>query len=197
MEPATPISGCLHQLASRIHNGDGGAEGELVATFGERIMAMVLARGKDPDAALDITQNVLIAVICAARQGRIRDGDSLPGFVYGTARNLTANHFRVVTRQREDPLDIDVPVPSLEDQIIQAERVRLTREALANLSVKDCRILTLTLVDGLKPSEIAEQMGLNPEVVRMRKSRALRKVVDRVKGMLRKPSLRPLPGEAR
>jgi RNA polymerase sigma factor (sigma-70 family) len=196
MESAVPISD-VQLLASRIHSGDRGAEAELVDVFGGRIQSMAVARGKDSDTALDITQNVLITVICAAREGRIRSQENLAGFVYGTARNLISNHYRTISRQREDPLDVDVVVPSLEDQLIQAERIRITRDALSILGTKDREILTLTLVDGLKPGEIAQRMGLNPEVVRMRKSRALRKVVDGVKGLLRKGSPRPLPGTSK
>lgn len=197
MESAAPTSGNPFQLAARIRNGDRAAEAELATTFGERIMAMASARGQDPDAALDITQNVLIAVICAAREGRLRAEETLGAFVYGTARNLISNHFRTVARQREDPLEQDVALPSLEDKLIQAERVRMTREALTALGGKDRQILLLTLVEGMKPGEIARKMGLNPEVVRMRKSRALRKVVEKVQKMLRKARPQALQGATR
>jgi DNA-directed RNA polymerase specialized sigma24 family protein len=61
------------------------------------------------------------------------------------------------------------------------------RGALARLNRADRGILLLTLVDGLKPAEIASRLGLTAEVVRVRKSRALKKVVDRVSAMTRKP----------
>jgi DNA-directed RNA polymerase specialized sigma24 family protein len=38
----------------------------------------------------------------------------------------------------------------------------------------------MTLVDGLKPGEIAETLRLTSEVVRQRKSRALKKLVARL-----------------
>jgi DNA-directed RNA polymerase specialized sigma24 family protein len=53
-------------------------------------------------------------------------------------------------------------------------------------------VLTLTLVEDLKPGEIAAQVGLSAEAVRMRKSRALRRVTELVGQWLRKPSAEPL-----
>jgi DNA-directed RNA polymerase specialized sigma24 family protein len=42
-------------------------------------------------------------------------------------------------------------------------------------------VLLLTLVDGLKPREIARRLGLSDEVVRARKSRALKKIIEFVR----------------
>ena len=65
---------------------------------------------------------------------------------------------------------------------------RLTlRSAASRASRSDAAGLNymLTLVDGLKPAEIAAQLGLNGEVVRARKSRALQKVIEYVRGLSR------------
>jgi hypothetical protein len=40
----------------------------------------------------------------------------------------------------------------------------------------------MTLVDGLKPGVIAERLRLHPDVVRQRKLRATRRVIDLVRG---------------
>jgi hypothetical protein len=39
----------------------------------------------------------------------------------------------------------------------------------------------MTLVDGLKPGVIAQRLQMNPEVVRQRKLRATRRVIDFVR----------------
>jgi RNA polymerase sigma-70 factor (ECF subfamily) len=52
------------------------------------------------------------------------------------------------------------------------------REELKQLDPTDRRILLLTLVEGLKPAEIADRLGLSAEVVRARKSRAVKKIVE-------------------
>ena len=42
-----------------------------------------------------------------------------------------------------------------------------------------------TLVEGMKPREIAPRVGLSPELVRTRKSRAVRVLVERVEALSR------------
>ena len=62
----------------------------------------------------------------------------------------------------------------------------LVRRALGILDPTDRRILLMTLVEGLKPGEIGVRLGLTSEVVRARKSRALKKTIDRVKKLSRR-----------
>jgi DNA-directed RNA polymerase specialized sigma24 family protein len=61
----------------------------------------------------------------------------------------------------------------------------VVRRAIDQLEELDRRVLSLTLLEGLKPGEIALRIRLSPEVVRMRKSRALRRVAERVQEWLR------------
>ena len=65
------------------------------------------------------------------------------------------------------------PSQSAEDQ----QRAQLVRRAVSELESDDRRILMLTLVEGLTPGEIASRLRLSPEVVRQRKSRAIKKVI--------------------
>jgi len=87
------------------------------------------------------------------------------------------NYFRSDTRRPdEDALVLDYPADPLPDPVESSERSALVREALRTLQSTDRKILLLTLVDGLKPGEIARRLGLSDEVVRARKSRAIKKV---------------------
>jgi DNA-directed RNA polymerase specialized sigma24 family protein len=53
--------------------------------------------------------------------------------------------------------------------------------------VIDRRILAFTVVDGLKPAQVAQELGVSAEVVRARKSRALKRLAGRYSGMRRAP----------
>ena len=55
-------------------------------------------------------------------------------------------------------------------------------EAIAGLDPVDKAILQMTLVDGLKPGVIAQKLGMDSNVVRQRKLRATRRVVEIVSG---------------
>ena len=54
-------------------------------------------------------------------------------------------------------------------------------DAISSLDAIDKQILQMTLVDGLKPGVIAQRLSLNPDVVRQRKLRATRRVIEFVR----------------
>ncbi len=81
-------------LAGRIRDGDRAAEDEFVAIFHGRVLRMVVARVRDPQQARDISQEVLLGVIAALRDGRLRKPEKLTQFVFGTARHMVCEHFR-------------------------------------------------------------------------------------------------------
>ena len=174
-------------LVERVRSRDGPAEEELVQLFSDRIAFLVRTRTRDPEAARDLTQDVLMAVVLALRNGQLREADRLAAFVYGTARNVINNYLRTRSRvPREDAIDDDLhPANRSQDPLEDTERATLARHALGILDSLDRRILLLTLVEGLKPGEIAARLGLTSEVIRTRKSRALKKAIERVKELSR------------
>jgi RNA polymerase sigma factor (sigma-70 family) len=176
----SPISvGELRSLAERIRQGDASAETELVHEFTHRIFVMGLVRTHDPEAARELVQDALVAVIGALRKGQLQDADKLAAFVYGTTRNLINNQFRTESQKpRLEPLSADLAQASFAEQLEEAERTRLVHQALEHLGQDDRKILLMTLVEGRKPGEIAAALGLKSEVVRTRKLRAVKKVAD-------------------
>ena len=174
-------------LAVRIRAGDAAAEEELVHLFGERLFVMLVARTRDREAARELVQDVLVAVLRALRNGHLREGERLSAYIHGTARNLVNNYFRQRSRQPVVvPLDPDLFPTCSYDEFESTEKLSLVGRALERLDTKDRRILRLSLVEGLKPSEIALHLGLTPEVVRARKSRALKKVTESIRKLSRK-----------
>ena len=178
-------------LADRIRRGDASAETELVRRFTSRVFAIAVMRTRDREAARELVQDVLMGVIGALRKGQLQDPSRLPAFVHGVARNLINNRIR--TEGRRPPLEAlsdDLAQANGDDQVEEAERRRLVREALTHLGRKDRTILWMTLVQGQRPGEIAAALGLTPEVVRTRKLRAVRKMASLVKGKLSRTSSR-------
>jgi RNA polymerase sigma-70 factor (ECF subfamily) len=174
------------RLAERIRRHEASAEDELVGLFYDRVRFLVLARTRDPEVARDLAQDVLLAVMRALRSEQLRDPERLAGFVYGIARNVINNYLRTRSRSpKEDPIDAAQHVASAVEPLDNSERIALVRRTLATLDATDRRILLLTLIEGLKPGEIGVRLGLSSEVVRARKSRALKKVIDRVKRLSR------------
>lgn len=173
-------------LAEGVRNHDSAAEEDFVRLFSNRVACLALARTGNREAARDLTQDVMLAAVLALRNGHLRDGERLAGFVYGTARNLINNYLRTRSRMpQEQPIEGACALSPLPDPLEEADRDAVVRRALTDLDAIDRKILLLTLVEGLKPGEIAVQLGLTSDVVRARKSRALKKTVERVKELSR------------
>jgi len=184
---ALPTSDQQITLADRIRNGEPSAEEELVHLFQDRIAFCYRTRTHDVGVAPDLTQEVLLAVVLALRDGHLREPERLTAFVYGTARNVVNNYLRTRSRlPKEDPIGEGPHTAAGFDAIEDIERRALVRRALTSLDSTDRQILLLTLVSGLKPGEIARRLTLTPEVIRAHKCRALKKIAERVKKLSRR-----------
>ena len=176
-------------LVDRIRQGDGLAEEELVQRFSRRIRSLAVNRTRDREAARDLVQEVLMNVVSALRGGQLRDAEKLGAFIFGIARNVINNYLRSRGRQpAEEPISDDIADEGADEESEIAERMGLVRRALQRLDRTDQQILSMTLVEGCKPGEISVTLGLSADVVRARKSRALKKVADRVQRWLRSRS---------
>jgi RNA polymerase sigma-70 factor (ECF subfamily) len=168
------------RLAEAMARGDPDAEREFALRYLPRIRAMLRARLRDSDLAADLVQDVMIESICALRRGQLREPSKLTAFVLAIARNVLYSHFGDAKR-RPESLEFPDDLPDLksfsEDLEVEQRRV-LAMNAIARLDPSDKIILHLTLVEGLKPGVIAERLGLSPDVVRQRKVRATRRVVE-------------------
>jgi RNA polymerase sigma-70 factor (ECF subfamily) len=175
----------LRRLVERIAAGDAGAESELAARFDARLRTMMAVRTRDREAARDLAQEAMIAVLGALRKGQLREAERLPGFVHGTARNVLNGYFRQ-RQARPAPVELTEDAASFvpEDHVVGGERERALRQGLDRLEPEERAVVVMTLVDDLKPGEIARRLGLSPEVVRTRKSRALKRLTEHVRRVL-------------
>jgi RNA polymerase sigma-70 factor (ECF subfamily) len=174
-------------LVSRLQAGNEAAATEFVHMFEGRLRTMIAQRLRDRELARDLTQEALLAALNAVRGGGLREPERLAAFVYGVGRNVVNNHLR---RRQNAPAEVPLEPDALAsaspaDTIEEDEQRRLAERAVGSLPRQDRDILTLTLVDGLKPGAIAERLQLSVDVVRARKSRALKKVIVEVQRLSR------------
>jgi RNA polymerase sigma factor (sigma-70 family) len=169
-------------LVQAIAAGDPHAEQAFVDRYLPPVRAMLLARSRNPDLTQDLRQDVMIEAICALRAGRLNDPQKLTQFVIAIARNLLNNHFR--SERRTEAIEAPEDLPDLycaTEVVEEEERSQRALHAISTLDRIDRDILLLTLVEGLKPAAIAERLGLSNDVVRQRKQRATRRVIDLVR----------------
>lgn len=168
------------QLVARVQAGDSAAENELVSTYRRAVLLISSVRTRDREAARDLTQETLLAVLKAVRERKVRDAEKLSAFVHGTARNVINNYLRSKARRPE--CDLDSAVERAADPIADieaAERQRLIRRELEDFTNIDQQILLLSLVDGHSLVEVAQRLKLSHDAVRARRSRMIRKITKK------------------
>jgi RNA polymerase sigma-70 factor (ECF subfamily) len=164
----------LADLARRIAIGDREAEEELVRRFAHRIRLYGLKHLGDEAAAADLTQDVLVTVLSAARGGRIEQPDRLDSFVLGTCRNTARGFWRSDRRRRamEERLPLDATVDP-ERPPLDADRLWRCAD---RLPPRERRLLELTYIEERPAADIGEALGLAPGHVRVLRHRALAKL---------------------
>lgn len=167
-------------LCTRICKGESEAETEFFIYFQRRVRAFLSGRTRDRQLAEEVFQEIMMALLCALREGRVREPEMLTSYVYGVARNQLMEHLRRKAREKLDalPEGLDFAAPQVDHE--EQQRYQTVEREIAKLDRDDRTILSMTLVDGLKPGEIAATLRLTSEVVRQRKSRALKKLVARL-----------------
>lgn len=180
MRPSGSVEGIDdgEALAQRIGKGDRAAEADLVRLYCDCVFAMALARTRNGDAARELMHEVLMAVIEALRRGDVRNTARLTGFVRGTAANIINGYVRAARRApRSVPLDAKARAADPSEDFEREDRRVLATRALELLNARDRQILQLSLMEGLKPGEIAARLGMSSATVRQRKCRALRAII--------------------
>ena len=167
-------------LVARIRAGDPLAEEEFVTAYRQPVLLIAAERTRVREAAKDLAQETLIAVLKALREGQLREVEKLAAFVYGTARNVINNYLRMKGKRRECDMD-SVGEPSTDPvkELELTEKKRLIKRELESYSAVDQQILLLSLVDGHSLLEVARRLKMSHEAVRARRSRMLRKLTKK------------------
>jgi RNA polymerase sigma-70 factor (ECF subfamily) len=165
-------------LAVRVQARESAAEEEFVAIFQRRIRGFVLANAGDQALADELAQDVLWAVIRSLRDGKVQQTAQLPAFVWGTARNLLNDRLRQRAREKLQPLTDEMVFVRPASEQEEFERRRSAQQAIDTLEPPERGVLLLSLVDGLRSDDIAAKIGITPDAVRQRKSRALKKLSE-------------------
>ena len=171
-------------LISRIGRGDAREmEAELCRRFAPRVRLYGLRHLRSADRAADLVQEVLLAVLEAARKGRIEEGDHVDRFVLGTCRHIAA---RVRQRDaRATPAadvghDLAADMPPLE-----AVDVGALIQCMSKLDARSRTVLGMTFEAESRADEIATAMNTsvgNVRVVRHRALAQLRSCLDGARG---------------
>lgn len=170
-------TGAAAELVTRIEAGDRLAEEEFVNAYRRGLLIIAAARTRDREAARDLTQEILLAVLKAIRARQLREAHKLTEFVHGTARNLINNYIRERARRLECDLEsAGEPQADPTEELESADRRRVVSQEIERFSVTDQQILLWSLVDGHSLVEVAERLNMSHDAVRARRSRLIKKI---------------------
>ncbi|HVS01371.1 MAG TPA: RNA polymerase sigma factor [Thermoanaerobaculia bacterium] len=181
---STPASAELDEaLLAACRRGDAAAFGELFERTRGYVHAVALHVVRDEAGAADVTQDVYLKLL-----RRIGQFDGRSGFRTWLYRIVVSTALDQLRRRRRFlPLDDPRPEPwgaagGPEAELLQRERQRRLRRAVASLPKRLRLPLVLRFVAELSYREIGEVLGLAPGTVASRLSRAQRRLARLLDG---------------
>jgi RNA polymerase sigma-70 factor (ECF subfamily) len=159
--------------------GDPEAVEALVRHLMPAVYRYCRARLPDREAAEDVTQEVIIALIRALRGHQVKE-ERLGAYVFGIATNRVAMYYRAARRRRElltdQPPDGQVRATGPEGLAEEKENRELMRSAVAQLNNVQQQVVLLRIAAGLSAAETGRVLGLSAGAVRVAQYRALRRL---------------------
>ena len=183
------------QLVKRVQKGDKGAFDLLVLKYQHKIVNLVMRYVRDPELALDITQDAFIKAYRALP--RFRGDSAFYTWLYRIAVNTAKNH---LAAQRRRPMDIELDLQDPEQYDLHAklketdtpEGVTISHEvqkilerAIASLPEDLRTAIILRELDGMSYEEIAQTMDCPVGTVRSRIFRARDAIGKKVGAVIR------------
>jgi RNA polymerase sigma-70 factor, ECF subfamily len=167
------------ELAQRIRttSSDPSAEAELFRRFGQRIRLYGLRHLRDEAAADDLVQQVIVIVLQALREGRVREPERLASFVLGTSR-LLAKDQRRTEHRRQRILDREPPPEAVTPELTSSLDLGRLRSCLEQLPARERAVVVMTFYADQSGDEIARELGMKPGNVRVVRHRAVGHLKD-------------------
>lgn len=172
-----PDAELVRAIAARANDAPA-AEAELCRRFAPRIRLYGLRHLRDEDRAADLVQAVLLALLQAARAGRIADPERVDRFTLGTSRNVAQRMRETDARSAGDAALAAIAAPDEPlERIDAAALVRCVRA----LDHRARQVVMLSFNDERSADEIATLLAIssvNVRVLRHRSIAALRRCLD-------------------
>jgi RNA polymerase sigma-70 factor, ECF subfamily len=177
-----PMAEFLQRIAER---GDVEAFRKLFQAYAPRVKAYMMRQGADPNTAEELAQETLLTVW---RKAGLYSGEkgSATTWIFTIARNLRIDRLRreltwvALPEGHEEEASTD----ALPDEVLsELERRARVHKALETLPPDQLEVVSLSYIEGLSHSEIAERLGLPLGTVKSRMRLAYNKVRESVEDL--------------
>ena len=183
------------KLVERVQKGDNGAFDLLMLKYQHKIVNLVMRYVRDPELALDITQEAFIKAYRALP--RFRGDSAFYTWMYRIAVNTAKNH---LAAQRRRPMDIELDMQDPEQYELHAklketdtpegltlsnELMETVERAIAALPEDLRTAIILRELEGMSYEEIAQTMECPVGTVRSRIFRARDAISNKIGSLIR------------
>lgn len=162
----------LAQAIAGVDTTDAAAEAEFCRRFAPRVRLYGLRHLRDPHAAADLVQQVLMMTLERLRAGKLREPERLASFVFGMCRMVVMDQRRASARRGallETYGVIEEAVEDAEPRVFERDRLAACLEALSERE-------RLVVVSSFFDEKSAGETGLTAGNVRVVRHRALGKL---------------------
>jgi RNA polymerase sigma-70 factor (ECF subfamily) len=161
-------------LAGRVRTGDRSAEAELFRRLAPRVRLYGLRHLRDPAAADDLVQDVLMMTFDSLRAGKVREEDRLASYVLGTCRRVAIEQSRGAARRQRllERFGPELAPAAWTPCEAELDLQRLAR-CLEGLSSRERTVVVLSFFADRDSAEIASELALSPANVRVVRHRAI------------------------
>ena len=182
----TPGSILMADFLQRIaERGDVDAFRKLFQSYAPRVKSYMMRQGADANTAEELAQETMLTVW---RKASLYSGEkgSATTWIFTIARNLRIDRLRRETTwvALPDGHDEEASTDALPDEVLsERERKVRVQRALAELPPDQYEVVSLSYVEGLSHSEIAERLGLPLGTVKSRMRLAYHKIRELVEDL--------------
>ena len=172
--------GLMKDLLSRIaKDRDDGAFRELFEAFGPKLRGFMMRQGVDQGTADELAQETLMTVW---RKAALYSPDkgAVATWIFTIARNLRIDRLRkeYAWQELSDEMSETLPSDQIapDEAVAEGQRQLRVRAVLDELTPEQREVVTLSYIEGLSHSEIAERLALPLGTVKSRMRLAYQKV---------------------
>ncbi|MBX3208171.1 MAG: RNA polymerase sigma factor [Labilithrix sp.] len=172
-------------LVDGLRRGDLASFDRAYAAYRGRIFSFLLRLSGRRDTAEDLAQETWMKLANAAPG--LREDTRLGPFLFTIARNafLSYRRWAMLDLSRLVTMGLDTlvaisPDPTPDEEHERARAIALLERALQALSVGSREVLLLVGVEGLEHDEVAAILGVSPEAMRQRLSRARAQLAEKM-----------------
>lgn len=149
------------------------AEALLCRRLGPRARLYGLRHLRDPQAANDLAQDVLVMTLLRLREGSIRDPEQIASFVLGACRQMIVDRRRGERRREELTIRYAEDLSPAAIATVEAPGEDALQRCLEHLPERERSVLMMTYFDDSSAERIAQDLKVTAANVRVIRHRGL------------------------